>query len=213
MRKITPITSFRNGFTLIELLVVLAILSILAAILIPVAGSMRNSARLAECTSNLRQIGAAGMLFSNEHGGRLPSSRLYNSSEDEEDPGLREYFDDDERHSVFSCPSLEGYGKSQTYTFPLASTSNDWGPTVWLPMNKRQNVEFPVETAWVMDGRWLSSGPWFSTSIVPSRDDLNNLLYPHDDRQNVLFLDGHVEAVFLDELANPRAKIWTGREL
>ena len=153
------------------------------------------------------------MLFSNEHGGRLPSSRLNYSSENPDDPGLLEYFDDEERHSVFSCPSLEDYGASLTYTFPLASTSNDWGPSVWLPMNKRQNVEFPSVTAWVMDGCWFPSGPWFSTSIIPSRDDLENLLYPHDDRQNVLFLDGHVETVGREDLADPRSKIWTGREL
>lgn len=44
------------GFTLVELLVVIAIILILAAMLIPVAGRMRNAALTTASISNLRQI-------------------------------------------------------------------------------------------------------------------------------------------------------------
>ncbi len=47
----------RRGFTLIELLVVVAIIGILAAILFPVFGRARESARRTSCVSNLKQIG------------------------------------------------------------------------------------------------------------------------------------------------------------
>ncbi len=53
-----------SAFTLIELLTVIAIIGILAAILIPVVGKVRASARSSVCTSNLRQIGQATHLFS-----------------------------------------------------------------------------------------------------------------------------------------------------
>lgn len=44
----------RNAFTLIELLTVIAIIGILAAILIPVVGRVRDSANTAKCASHLR---------------------------------------------------------------------------------------------------------------------------------------------------------------
>ncbi|AHF90362.1 N-terminal cleavage protein [Opitutaceae bacterium TAV5] len=60
------------AFTLIELLTVIAIIGILAAIIIPVVGKVRESARRAQCVSNLRQIANAVLLFADDHRGILP---------------------------------------------------------------------------------------------------------------------------------------------
>jgi prepilin-type N-terminal cleavage/methylation domain-containing protein/prepilin-type processing-associated H-X9-DG protein len=60
------------GFTLIEILTVIAIVGVLAAILIPVAGSVRENGRQAVCGSNLRQIMAATLLYSQDNRGALP---------------------------------------------------------------------------------------------------------------------------------------------
>ncbi|NUL81565.1 MAG: prepilin-type N-terminal cleavage/methylation domain-containing protein [Armatimonadetes bacterium] len=56
----------RRGFTLIELLVVIAIIAILAAILFPVFTQARESARLTQCGSNMRQLGTAWMMYAQD---------------------------------------------------------------------------------------------------------------------------------------------------
>ncbi len=50
-------------FTLIELLVVIAIIAILASLLLPALKNARNSAKNANCMSNLKQIASASMMY------------------------------------------------------------------------------------------------------------------------------------------------------
>lgn len=63
----------RAAFTLIELLTVIAIIGILAAIIIPVVGKVRNTAQSARCVSNIRQLGLQINLYAGESKGELPN--------------------------------------------------------------------------------------------------------------------------------------------
>lgn len=65
----------KYAFTLIELLTVIAIIGILAAIIIPVTGRVRDSARTTRCASNLRQLMQATTLFANDNRGIYPVTR------------------------------------------------------------------------------------------------------------------------------------------
>lgn len=62
----------RRAFTLIELLVVIAIIAILAAILFPVFAQARSAARKASCTSNLKQVGLAFGMYTQDYDEHFP---------------------------------------------------------------------------------------------------------------------------------------------
>lgn len=62
----------KKGFTLIELLVVIAIIAILAAILFPVFARAREKARQASCSSNVKQISLAILMYAQDYDEILP---------------------------------------------------------------------------------------------------------------------------------------------
>jgi prepilin-type N-terminal cleavage/methylation domain-containing protein/prepilin-type processing-associated H-X9-DG protein len=70
--RVTSHESRVTAFTLIELLVVVAILSVLAAILLPALQKAREQSRRALCASNLRQIGVAMHLYCDDWNDHFP---------------------------------------------------------------------------------------------------------------------------------------------
>jgi prepilin-type processing-associated H-X9-DG protein len=64
---------------LIELLTVIAIIGILAAILIPTIGQIRRMASSAKCAAQMREIGRAIHLYTEDNRERLPTSPVHNS--------------------------------------------------------------------------------------------------------------------------------------
>jgi prepilin-type N-terminal cleavage/methylation domain-containing protein/prepilin-type processing-associated H-X9-DG protein len=60
------------GFTLTELLTVIIIITVLAALLMPMAGKLVESANAGKCISNMRQIGVGAAALMAENNGMLP---------------------------------------------------------------------------------------------------------------------------------------------
>ncbi|MCH2175368.1 MAG: type II secretion system GspH family protein [Lentisphaeria bacterium] len=65
-----------RSFTLIELLVVIGIIGVLVSILLPALQSAKESAKEVDCLSNLKQLGLATFMSSDDNDGLIPSMRL-----------------------------------------------------------------------------------------------------------------------------------------
>jgi Tfp pilus assembly protein PilE len=62
-----------SAFTLVELLVVIGVVAVLIAILLPVLGKARAQANRVACLSNIKQLGAAILMYCNDNGGYFPT--------------------------------------------------------------------------------------------------------------------------------------------
>lgn len=134
----------KKGFTLIELLVVIAIISILAAIIFPVFSAAKDKGRQAVCLSNLRQLGEAMRMYSDEWDGCFPAARVVEGGDGNPhgnwagcyfvqglcDPSLGQIFSYVMNKDVYLCPSAKG-AKPRDITdpnalpYPLSYSMND----------------------------------------------------------------------------------------
>jgi prepilin-type N-terminal cleavage/methylation domain-containing protein/prepilin-type processing-associated H-X9-DG protein len=195
-----------RAFTLIELLVVIAIIAILASMLLPVVGMVRDAARSTDCASRERQMGLAFSTYAADWEGRLPypfntgglgcwNQRLSIDYDDGRTLGIfkEPLF---KQAPGFTHSSLTGYGMNTRLPPSLISTPNNVAQDV-TPILSR--IKQPSLTVLVSD----STGPYYAASSLCSWHiggneawSQSNLVgYIHRGKANCLFVDGHVQSL------------------
>jgi prepilin-type N-terminal cleavage/methylation domain-containing protein/prepilin-type processing-associated H-X9-DG protein len=95
-----------RGFTLLELIVVIAIVTIVAALVIPAWQRSQANGHAAACMNNLRQIGAGLTKYLGEHDQTFPSLALARENKEQQVPTLDTvllpYIGNS---AVFACPA------------------------------------------------------------------------------------------------------------
>lgn len=124
------------GFTLIELLVVIAIISLLAAILFPVFGRVRQLAHRNTCASNMRQLGLGMLQYSQDYDETYPkafaySNKFYGNAE-AWDTQIQPYLGQKvaylNRAALFQCPDDQF---KRTSGYPRSYMMAASGTTLW----------------------------------------------------------------------------------
>jgi len=128
----------KRGFTLIELLVVIAIIAILAAILFPVFAQAREKARAISCLSNLKQIGLAVTMYTQDYDETEPNG--YNKW-GSENGWACQVFPYVKSVGAFACPDDSSVGnasvgevKSTSYGLNSNFGINPWPAPATVPM-------------------------------------------------------------------------------
>lgn len=204
------------GFTLIESLVVITIIGVLAVLIFPVFGRVRESARVSQCGSNLRQVGLALELFAQEHRNVYPekantTSQSTNGCDYASQLVMAGYIN--KRSGLFSCPSDPGVlqklvpadQEPLSYRYLSPSMDPGYGNGLYGRRRNKMSIATPGNTVMLTEYHSRSDGTIFS---VQYKSD--NTVYPvgganFDTKAKVqtssghrngglqfLFFDGHI---------------------
>lgn len=205
---------YTAGFTVTEMLLVLGIGLVLAVLLVSVTGGAIRSANLSKCAVHLRNIWTAGRSYAADHNGVMPPNQangtIFAAS-------LRPYLGEEGlskanslKHSILVCPAdkevyAPGYGLSYAQNGYIGAAS---GPAATRISRVVASWEQPARMALYLDYElhYVASAPTWKEEKVAL------LARRHEGKINVVFGDGHVEAVMMTHLDwNVPNPFWQGR--
>ena len=206
----------RKGFTLIELLVVIAIIAILAAILFPVFARAREKARQASCSSNLKQLATAWLMYAQDYDelvcpsydgvGTNPWRMWVWTNAGELDSRLMPYV---KNAQLFKCPSdptaLSTYGINYLMTSYALYPLSEYGHG-GCPMAK---IKRPAEILVFTDSRaranshcyYIGNAYFPGYAYRTSGYICGGIDLRHNEGINGAFADGHVKWIKGDKFA------------
>jgi prepilin-type N-terminal cleavage/methylation domain len=213
-----------RGFTLVEILVVIAILAVLAATTAVMAPKILRNSKQAKSISQMRQMVPLMVAHSNDHGNRLPAPMTPAADNDggrdsywyvvlqQENDGrdINQYltdrwWKDHEKESIFINPlhpkqdirvTSVGYAMNAALGSNIARTR---GEELGIEESKTTGINMATvrepERSPIVVPHW----DWFYTLNAGEAKNKKFEPYIVKDRIPVLFLDGHIETVTLEE--------------
>ena len=193
----------RAGFTVMETLAAAAILAVLLALMLPVAGTVRKRMNTAKCASNLRQLHTGVMNFVAENNGWLPiSTDIGNSFFREVGAALglqAAYPHVPPEYGVFLCPErplpvlqkLVAEGKGSSYNYG-SYAENEWVcgiPPNGRPRKKITQFTRPATIWMIADGNAVGA-IYYPIDNPPFN---GRAAFDHGGKIQAVMLDGHVE--------------------